>query len=167
LRTLHLRSDFSAESFAPFGSVIAAPSRAGERQFYSEWLGAGRSDCQPVFHTNLVKAVTLPANVSLLEKHPHASQCFVPLDVRRYLVVVAPSDPAGNPVSSRLEAFLVPGHLGVIYRAQTWHAGASVLDGDASFAVLMWRGAADDDVFADIDPVSLAVPKNVMDGVPS
>jgi ureidoglycolate lyase len=162
---LHLRTDFAADTFAPFGSIIASPAQVGERQFYSEWLGAARPDCLPVFHTNLIKAVTLPTVISRLEKHPHAAQCFVPLDVCRYLVVVAPSDPAGNLVPSKIEAFLVPSHLGVIYRAGTWHAGASVLDRDASFTVLMWRGATDDDVFAAIDPVSLAEPQGMMQGV--
>jgi ureidoglycolate lyase len=93
--------------------------------------------------------------VSLLEHHPHANQAFIPLDVSRYLVTVAPSDAAGQPILDKLESFLVPGNLGVVYRQGVWHAGASVLDRAGNFAVLMWRGAPDDDVMLPIEPVTI------------
>jgi len=66
-----------------------------------------------------------------------------------------PSDAAGSPDSAHGLAFVVPGTLGVVYRPGTWHAGIAVLDAEASFAVLMWRGEKDDDVFAAIPPIEL------------
>lgn len=165
MRTLPLRTDFAPDTFAPFGTVIDRPGRAGERQFFSDWLGSEHPGCAPVLHTNLVVASALPQVLSRLEHHPHASQAFVPLDVCRYIVVVAPSDAAGRPVVDGLEAFIVPGNFGVIYRHGVWHAGASVLDRDGSFAVLMWRGAPDDDVFADIEPVALVEAATALRGV--
>ncbi len=161
---LVLRTDFTPQSFAPFGEVIRQPAEAGERRFFSEFLGSENPACRPVFHTNLVKPASLPHRVNRLEQHPHANQAFVPLDVSRYLVVVAPSNNEGQPLLDGMEAFLVPGHLGVIYRAGVWHAGASVLDRSGSFAVLMWRGAEDDDVFLDVPATSLIAPERALEG---
>jgi ureidoglycolate lyase len=78
---------------------------------------------------------------------------FLPLVASRYLVVVMPPLADGRPDASAGRAFVVPSTLGVAYRPGVWHAGITALDGDASFAVLMWRGAADDDVFAEVDPI--------------
>lgn len=143
----------SADAFAPFGAMIDKPSQAGERRFYSQWLGG--QGLEPVFHTNSVPEVSLPVTLAKLERHPHAAQCFVPLDVSRYLVTVAPSLADGSADLANLRSFVLPGSVGVIYAMGVWHAGASVLDRAGSFAVLMWRGAKDDDVFAEIPPVQL------------
>jgi len=146
----------SPEDFAPFGEIITRPAIAGQRQFYSEWLGG--EGLKPVLHVNNVLTSTLPIAIKVLERHPHAAQCFVPLDVSRYLVTVAPSLPDGSADIAGLKSFIFPGTVGVVYRQGVWHAGASVLDRAGAFAVLMWRGANDDDVFADIDPISLIAP---------
>ena len=139
--------------FAPFGAFIDRPAEPGQRQFYSSWLGG--AGLEAVFHVNNVLPATPPVTLAKLERHPHAAQCFVPLDVSRYLVTVAPSLPDGSADIAGLRTFLLPGSIGVVYARGVWHAGASVLDRAGAFAVLMWRGANDDDVFADIDPVQL------------
>lgn len=143
----------SVQDFAPFGSFIDRPAQAGQRQLYSHWLGG--AELAPVFHVNHVLPARLPLTLTQLERHPHAAQCFVPLDVSRYLVSVAPSLPDGRADLSGLRSFVLPGTIGVIYAPGVWHAGASVLDRPGAFAVLMWRGANDDDVFADIAPTQL------------
>jgi ureidoglycolate lyase len=144
----HVPSDFAA-----FGSFIDRPAEAGQRQFYSDWLGG--PGLAPAFHVNNVPQVNLPLTLTRLERHPHAAQCFVPLDVSRYLVSVAPSLPDGAPYLAGMKTFLMPGTVGVIYAKGVWHAGASVLDRAGAFAVLMWRGANDDDVFVDIEPTQI------------
>ena len=148
-----IQNGCSQQDFAPFGELIDRPTNAGQRQFYSDWLGG--DGLAPVFHVNHVPAASLPVTLSKLERHPHAAQCFVPLDVTRYLVTVAPSLPDGAADLSRLRSFLLPGNLGVIFARGVWHAGASVLDRAGAFAVLMWRGAQDDDTFAEIPPTLL------------
>lgn len=147
---LAIRADFSDEEFDPFGAIIDAPGTLGTRRLYSDWLGGDAPD--PVLHTNAVAAVSLPVTLNSLECHPHAAQCFVPLDVSRYLVTVAKSDASGNPLLDTLVSFVLPGSRGVIYRRGVWHASAAVLDRMGHFAVLMWRGLSDDDVFLDIAP---------------
>lgn len=153
MQRIAIQSTISAERFAPYGDVIDRPAEAGTRAFYSRWLGG--EGLAPVFHVNNVPMSTVPAVVERLERHPHAAQCFVPLDVSRYLVTVAPSLPDGAPDLERVESFLVPGTLGVVYAPDVWHAGMSVVDRAGAFAVLMWRGANDDDVFTHISPLQL------------
>lgn len=154
-RAIGIRKDFSEESFAAFGAVITRPDIAGARQFYSDWLGGEGEMLTPVFHVNRMEPVAFPVSLDTLERHPHAAQAFVPLDVSRYLVTVAPTAENGAPDLARLVSFEVPGSVGVIYRRNVWHAGARVLDRTGAFAVLMWRGASDDDVFAPIEACQL------------
>lgn len=155
-RSVILRTDFTEETFAPFGTVIVQPEKIGERRMYSQWLGG--DGLLPAFHVNAVAPAILPHRVSLLERHPHAAQAFIPLDVSRYLVTVAPADDDGRPKLDALVSFLVPGNLGVVYGRGIWHAGALVLDRIGHFTVLMWRGKPDDDVMLDVETFTLLPP---------
>ena len=154
--TLPLRVP-DAGLFAPFGAFIDAPERVGVRRMYSDWLAAAPGLALQ-FHTNRVAPSTLPLTIDRVERHPHAAQVFLPLDVGRYVVTVMAADAAGAPDPASALAFLLPPTLGVVYRAGVWHAGITVLDHEASFGVMMWRGAADDDVFATIPPVRVVAP---------
>lgn len=146
-----------AQQFAPFGAFIDVPSRVGDRRPYSEWLTPVER-LELKFHTNRVAASALPLTITRLERHPHAAQVFLPLDVRQYVVTVMAAGAAGAPDLASTRAFLVPPTLGVVYRAGVWHAGITALEVTASFAVLMWRGHADDDVFAEVPPVIVSAP---------
>jgi ureidoglycolate lyase len=146
-----------AGAFAPFGAFIDRPARPGERRAHSAWL-------DPVpgftlqFYTNRVAPSELPLTLALVERHPHAAQVFLPLRVSRYLVTVMGSDATGAPDTASARAFVVPSTLGIVYRAGTWHAGITALDDEGSLAMLMWRGAADDDVFVEIPPLVILPP---------
>ena len=141
-----------AAAFAPFGAFIDAPSRVGQRRMYSEWL-APVAGLRLQVHTNRVATATAPMTVTRVECHPHAAQAFVPLDTGRYLVTVLPSTGDGAPDFGAARSFVMPPTLGVVYHPGVWHAGIAALDREAAFVVLMWRGAADDDVFADVPPL--------------
>ena len=148
--------DADPAAFAPFGALVEGPSLHGDRRLYSDWL-------RPVdglalqFHINSVHRSDLPLTLDRIERHPHAAQVFLPLDVSRYLVTVMP-DRDGSPDPAGTLVMILPGTVGVIYRPGTWHTGVTVLDRDARFAVLMWRGAADDDVFAPLAPLTISAP---------
>lgn len=144
-----------AEAFAPFGVFISPPACAGARGDYAAVL-APVAGLTPSVYTNLVTPARLPHTLARVERHPHAAQMFLPLVASRYLVVVMPPLADGRPDAAAARAFVVPPTLGVAYRPGVWHAGITALDGEASFAVLMWRGATDDDVFADVAPVVIA-----------
>ena len=143
-----------AEAFAPFGAFLEPPALVGDRAHFGEWLHpvSGRSQqC----HLNRVAPVSLPLVIDRVESHPHAAQIFLPMGVPRYLVTVMPSHETGAPDPARARAFVVPGTLGVVYRPGAWHTGISVLDGEGSFAVLMWRGGEGDDVFVHVPPIEV------------
>lgn len=155
-----------AEAFAPYGRFVTPPQEAGTRAFYTEHLMAPGPGA-PRFHVNKVRPSTLPLSCTRIERHPHADQTFLPLDVSRYLVAVMPSDSGGNPLPDQTLAFLLPGTLGVIYRTGVWHMGATVLDRVSSFAVLMHvRGDASDDEFRSIDAVTITAPAQMVHATP-
>lgn len=143
-------------AFAPFGDCVAPPEPGERRRFYSSHFADRPARSDPVVHVNNVPASELPMVCAGIERHPGAAQCFLPLDVARYVVMVIPSLPDGAPDLSRAQAFEVPGNRGVIYRPMVWHMGATALDRPGNFAVLMWRGGAGpDDEFLNIPPLTL------------
>lgn len=152
-----------AAAFAPFGALITGPAQAGDRRMYSDWLPPV-SGLQFQFHVNAVTASALPLVINRMEHHPHAAQVFLPLHVGRYLVTVMPPDAQDQPDPSRALCMVMPGNVGVIYRPGAWHAGVTALDRDAEFAVLMWRGALDDDVFVTIPPLAVLDSKIELTG---
>lgn len=149
-------SPIDPASFAPFGMIIGAPETAGERRIFSDSLPAVEGLALQ-FHVNAVAPSAAPITVSLLERHPHAAQAFVPMDVSRYVVTVAPTGADGAPDLSGVVSLELPGTVGVIYNAGVWHAGVTALDRIAHFAVLMYRGAPDDDEFRAIHPITILI----------
>lgn len=154
--TVPLRAP-DATAFAPYGHLVVPPDTPGRREFYSDTLQTRPLDSAPVLHVNHVLPLTLPIEVSGIERHPHAAQCFLPIDVARYVVMVMPSDDAGQPLPDRTLAFLMPGTMGVSYNPGVWHLGATVLDRPGHFTVLMWRGGPQqDDEFRSIAPMIIS-----------
>jgi ureidoglycolate lyase len=145
-----------AVAFAAFGRFVTGPDQPGHRSFYSDSLHQRPETSAPVLHVNNVPESRLPLAVSQVERHPHAAQCFFPIDVARYLVMVMPSDAAGLPRTDLARGFVLPGTMGVIYSPGVWHLGATVLDRPGHFTVLMWRGGPlQDDDFRKITPLTL------------
>jgi ureidoglycolate lyase len=148
--------DPDAAAFAPYGAFIEGPALHGDRRLYSDWL-TPVAGLALQFHINSVPRSDLPLTLAQVERHPHAAQVFIPLDVSRYVVTVMP-DAGGAPDPTGTLTMILPGTMGVIYRPGAWHMGVTVLDRDGRFAVLMWRGAVDDDVFTPITPLTLGAP---------
>ncbi|MEM7444681.1 MAG: ureidoglycolate lyase [Pseudomonadota bacterium] len=152
---IRLRPPDNAE-FAPFGRLVEPPEMAGKRAFFSENLQERPGTSSPVLHVNKVEPSTLPLQVSGVERHAYASQCFFPLDVQGYITLVMPSDANGMPKPEESIAFLMPGTRGVIYHPGVWHMGATVLERAGNFVVLMWRGGPQqDDEFHSIPTLTL------------
>jgi ureidoglycolate lyase len=140
-----------AAAFAPYGALVEPPAAPGDRRMFSDWLSPVEGLALQ-FHINCVSPSDLPLTLAQVERHPHAAQAFIPMDVSRYLVAVMPSRPDGQPDPARALCFVMPGTLGIVYRPGAWHAGVTVLDRPGHFAVLMWRGAVDDDVMYPLAP---------------
>jgi ureidoglycolate lyase len=147
------------EAFAPFGDVIDVPSEPG-RKYYEDALGNLRPGAHPSLSLSL-KAETpdRPLKADLLERHEFSSQTFVPIDVARWLIVVAPHAKAGGPDLAAVRAFIATGRQGVTYKPDTWHHGLTVLDKPGRFAVFMWRdGGKGDEEFVPVEPFTIRIP---------
>ena len=147
------------EAFAPFGDVIDLPSEPG-RHYYDDALGNLRPGARPSLSVSL-KPPTLdrPLRAELLERHEFSSQTFVPVDVGRWLIVVAPHGREGGPDLGGVRAFIATGRQGVTYRANTWHHGLTVLDRPGRFAVFMWLdGGKGDEEFVPVEPFTIRIP---------
>ena len=143
-----LLAPLTPEAMSPFGSIISAPTNTGDRSVYSHWLGSARAGMTPGFHVNHLLPKALPYAIDVMERHRYSAQLFLPLDVARYVVVVAPTANDGSPDIAAARALLAPKNIGVVYAPGVWHAGATVLERHGSFGVLMWRNdSADDEEF--------------------
>lgn len=145
-------------AFAPYGTVLQAPGGAGR----SINGGSARrfdlvADLQ--LHTHggraalaifSAQARRFPHAVDELERHALGSQCFVPLGVRRFVLVLARPGPA--PQAHELAAFVTNGEQGVALAPGTWHH--ALLAVDAGDFVVVERAAAQ----VDCDEHRLARP---------
>jgi ureidoglycolate lyase len=148
------------EDFEPFGDVLEAPKEIG-RAYYNSGLGNGRSGAEPSLSVAHVQPLpTLPLAVTKMERHGFSSQSFIPLDVSRWLVIVAPKAFNGGPDLVRSRAFLAEGNQGITLRADTWHHPLTVLDRPARFAIFMWLdGSKTDEEFVTLDrPMTVTIP---------
>ncbi|SJN15162.1 Ureidoglycolate hydrolase [Halomonas citrativorans] len=132
----------TSEAFAPFGEVIDA------RESPSFAINAGRTqrhhdlakvqtlgeNAHTLINLFVSQPVSLPLELTFLERHPLGSQAFMPLHQERFIVVVAPLGETIDPKAVR--AFVTDGRQGVNYRAGTWHAIQSVLEREGEFLVV-------------------------------
>jgi ureidoglycolate lyase len=147
------------EAFAPFGEVIDMPASAG-RFYYDEALGNLNARASASLSVAL-KAETpdRPLTSELMERHEFSSQTFIPVDVGRWLIVVAPHAATGGPDMANARAFVADRSKGVTYKANTWHHGLTTLDKPGSFAVFMWKaGTQEDEEFVPVAPFTIPIP---------
>lgn len=83
--------------------------------------------------------------ITALERHPHSTQSFIPIRAGRWVVVLAATLPDGSPDMASVQAFLAGPDDAICIHRNVWHAGLTVLDGPAEFAMMMWRADAGDD----------------------
>jgi len=130
------------EAFAPFGDVIGTGEaarrfsiNAGNTERYHDLAridaGEGGRAIVSIFRG---QPRQLPFPVTLMERHPLASQAFVPLSGRPYLVVVAPPGPA--PRGGDLQAFVARPDQGVNYAPGVWHHPLLALEDVSDFLVI-------------------------------
>jgi ureidoglycolate lyase len=154
-----IASPLTAGAFAPFGDVVEAPTTQG-RAYFENSLGNLRATARPcLWMLTKQPAPGLPLEIKSLERHEFSSQSFVPIEIGRWLIVVAPHAPAGGPDVARAQAFLANARQGVGYRPNTWHSGLNVFDKPARLTVLMWLdGTAGDEEMVPVDPFSVREP---------
>ncbi|MEL6948575.1 MAG: ureidoglycolate lyase [Pseudomonadota bacterium] len=113
------------EAFAPFGDVIE-PDDARHVEIndarFDRWVNLAEVDCGERVKIDMIRcanASTLPFEITLMERHPHGSQAFVPLTGEAFTVVVAPSGDTPDP--DALCAFTSDGSQGINMRPGIWH----------------------------------------------
>lgn len=134
------------EAFAPFGDLVelapggrAANQGTALRRDFCAQLESLRPDAKANLALFRATAQPLPLQLRLLERHPRSSQLFAPLDCSRYAIVVAPSDPRGEPAWSALQAFVCAPGQAINYHTGTWHHPILPLDRDATLLMLTWE----------------------------
>jgi ureidoglycolate lyase len=148
------------EAFAPFGDVIEASDavrhftiNGGNTERFHDLArlepGADGRVIVSIFR-GLPRA--LPFTVSMMERHPRASQAFMPLGGRPYLVVVAP--PGEAPTAHTLRCFLAEAGQGVNYAPGTWHHPLLALQAVSDFLVLDRSGPGDNCDEVTLDPLA-------------
>ena len=132
------------ENFAPFGEVIGC---RGHEFFHindahtERYHGLVETEIQGEAKAGIsifrnIKTTTLPLTIQMLERHPHGSQAFIPMQGQAFLIVVAPSLNAQQPDIDQIHAFISDGSQGVNYRAGTWHHPLLTLESPSDFAVI-------------------------------
>ena len=129
-----------ADAFAPFGDVIDASGQPSE---FINGGACGRFDDRARLSVDTAgrlgvsvfdsRCYTLPVTVDFMERHPLASQAFLPLSSDPFLVVVAP-DRNGTPGAPR--AFIARPGQGVNLLRGTWHGVLTPLGSSGLFAVI-------------------------------
>tara|TARA_B110000444_G_scaffold184309_1_gene173369 strand:- start:520 stop:1011 length:492 start_codon:yes stop_codon:yes gene_type:complete len=76
---------------------------------------------------------SLPFELSLMERHPFGSQCFIPMSKEPFLVIVS-LDENGRP--GKPYAFVTNGQQGINYNINVWHSVLTPLSRGSLFAVI-------------------------------
>lgn len=134
----------TAAGFAPFGDVFAPPDVPGRTGSLARFR-SDRAEAGLALSMTTAKPAILPLMVTKFERHPHSSQAFLPLDMPRFLVVVAPGSADTGPDLSQARAFVGTGPQAFNYMPDVWHAGFEVLGTRGSYAVLIWRDGSEAD----------------------
>lgn len=160
-------------AFTAFGDVFgaatapAAPTAkdravnlgTARRQDRAAALESSRPAAQPNLAQFRCEPQALPFRATLLERHPHSTQLFASLRGARWLLLVAPSLPDGEPDVDAARAFLASPGQGVNFRRGLWHHPVIVLDQPAELLMLAWEDGGP----GDCEERPLAVPIEITD----
>lgn len=132
----------TAGSFEPFGEVISCEGRtaelinAGHTQKFADLINidtqaaGGRS----AVHIYRSQPMSLPLEITVMERHPLGSQAFIPLQPVPFLVIVAP--PGKRVDSAAIRVFVTNGQQGVNLRRGTWHHFQVSLEQECDYLVI-------------------------------
>lgn len=113
----------SAESFAPFGEVLAVSDRAPDFTGISSagWKASFESISPP--EVMLFSSRYSGLRFTTLERHVQVTQTFIPLGrVPAVVAVAAPTSEDELPDPENVRAFLLDGSAGYVLKRGTWHS---------------------------------------------
>lgn len=145
----------STAAYAPYGNVLMASPR-GEAGTTANLGTALRFDdvvdCRNLrvadagLKVKVFRSTPVPCErraLALLEKHPHSTQLFVPMNASRYIALVALG--GDRPDLATLAAFVVEGARGISYAPGVWHHPMLTLDVETDFVVFVHENGSDED----------------------
>lgn len=129
-------------AFAPYGDVIDTNGirplaiNEGTTERFNDLADVDvcRDDGRPLISIFRGQPRPLPIDIRMMERHPLASQAFIPLQNQPWLIVVA--KPSENVEVTDLRAFRATGKQGINYRPGVWHHPLLVLRPDQDFLVV-------------------------------
>lgn len=151
-------ASLSSATLEPLATRLAA--RDGKYTDFPDVLATGDTPGRHGFAILCPQPVAgHTVTITTLERHPHSTQSFVPIRAGRWLVVLAPTLPDGSPDLANVKSFLAGPEDAICIGRNVWHAGLTVLEGPAEFAMMMWRADAGDDgvVHQLTAPITLAI----------
>ncbi|SIO02534.1 ureidoglycolate lyase [Rhodovulum sp. ES.010] len=133
----------TAEAFAPFGEVIETGGpfvtiNEGACRRFTDLATFDIAEGRAGLSLFQAEIRAPPYDCTLLERHPLGSQCFIPMQSSRFLVIVA-ADAGGVPGTPR--AFVAADHQSVNIARNTWHGVLCPIAGSGLFAVIDRIGA--------------------------
>ena len=150
-------------AFEPFGDVIETAGARSFRinqgttvRFHALATADPGPDGKAIL--SIFRGTPRPAPIAIagLERHPLASQAFVPLDAADWLIVVAAGE---RPTAADCAAFRAGGRQGVQYRRGVWHHPLLVLAPEHAFLVVDRAGPGDN-----LEEVSFESPAQLVIG---
>lgn len=137
------------QSFKPYGDVIEVDDDAhhftineGSTERYHDLANLDPGiDGKIIASIFRGQARSLPIAITMMERHPRASQAFIPLGNEPYLVVVA--KPESKPTVNDLEVFYCNSNQGVNYAKNVWHHPLLALNQTSDFLVIDRSGPGD------------------------
>lgn len=161
-----IAQSITAALFAPYGDLMSpqavtqfACNQGRGTRFHdlAPQLDVSDADGRAGISIYHIVASTLPFSLQVMERHPLGCQAFFPLNAHadsRYLIVVAP---AGAFDAQQMQAFIVPGALGVNYGKGVWHLPIVALDKATDFLAIDRIGAGQN-----CDEVTLDTPWQIV-----
>ena len=116
----------TVKKFQPYGDVIEIenhPSRTinyGYAERYENLADLDLMDQgKPALSIFKTKPVSFPFSITRMERHPRASQAFIPKHDSKFFVVVA--EPSDNLSLNNLRLFVTNGRQGINFKRGVWH----------------------------------------------
>ena len=128
--------NINKENFKLYGDLIDKPLEGNRTDFIAKIQKTDKVKNQSISVIR-IEFSEKPIFINIFERHQHTSQAFLPLNVSRYLIAVAPNK-NNQPDEQQIKAFIVPGTIGINYYLGTWHSPLQVLDKCGTFAILMF-----------------------------
>ncbi len=154
------------EAFAPFGDVIQTEgaehfqiNEGTTTRFHDlAKVDTAEQNGRPIISVFRGEPRPMPFPVRIMEKHPLASQAFVPLSGRSYLVVVASPEieDGASLTADDLQVFLAESGQGVNYARNVWHHPLIALESQSDFLIVDRGGVGDNLVEVSFDdPIAI------------